>query len=281
MTPPSFSRGQMVREASLSEADLAEVALCRRDHNRLGFAYQIGFVRLFHRFPVQKPLELCDELLAFVAMQLNTDPARIADYAGRQHTVSDHQHRIRQFLRLTAFGPRQARALERFLFEEACRLEPIAALSARAREFLRERRALIPAESALLRLVGEQRRRAREHIVTRLAESLPPLVAPALDALLEVKPGEAISGLQAIKANPATPSPGAMQALADKLAAIEATGVLAVDLSWLNANYQRALFHYVRKGSADRLREVVRPRRLAALACFLRQSYRDTVDQVV
>ena len=72
-----------------------------------------------------------------------------------------------------------------------------------------------------------------------------------------------------------------MQSLADKLAAIEATGVLGVDLSWLNANYQRALFHYVRKCSADRLREVAQPRRLASLVCFLRQSYRDAVDQAV
>src|SRR5438105_372224 len=91
---------------------------------------------------------------------MNLDPTRLADYAARQHTVSDHQHRIRQFLRLTAFGPRQARALERFLFEESCRVEPTAALSARVREFLRERRVLFPAESALLRIVGEQRRRA-------------------------------------------------------------------------------------------------------------------------
>ena len=103
----------------------------------------------------------------------------------------------------------------------------------------------------------------------------------ALDGLLEVKEGKAVSGLQAIKANPAKPSATAMQGLADKLAAIEATGVLAVDLSWLNANYQRALFHYVRKCSADRLREVGRDRRLAALVCFLRQSYRDAVDQAV
>jgi hypothetical protein len=96
-----------------------------------------------------------------------------------------------------------------------------------------------------------------------------------------VKEGKATSGLQAIKANPAKPSATAMQGLADKLATIETTGILAVDLSWLNANYQRALFHYVRKCSADRLREVARPRRLAALACFLRQSYRDAVDQAV
>ena len=103
----------------------------------------------------------------------------------------------------------------------------------------------------------------------------------ALDDLLEVKEGKAVSGLQGIKANPARPSATAMQGLAEKLAAIEATGTLAIDLSWLNANYQRALFHYVRKCSADRLREAGRDRRLAALVCFLRQSYRDAVDQAV
>ena len=66
MTPLSFSRRQMIREATLTEADLAQIAQCRRDHNRLGFAYQIGFVRLFSRFPDQQPLEIYDELLSFV-----------------------------------------------------------------------------------------------------------------------------------------------------------------------------------------------------------------------
>jgi hypothetical protein len=59
LTP--WRRGQLVREATLTAADLAEVAKCRRDHNRLGFAYQIGFGRLFSRFPAQQPLEICDE----------------------------------------------------------------------------------------------------------------------------------------------------------------------------------------------------------------------------
>ena len=281
MMPLSFSRGQMVREASLTEADLAEVAQCRRDHNRLGFAYQIGFVRLFHRFPAQQPLEVCDELLNFVALQLGIVEAQIADYAPWQHTASEHQDRIREYLKLTDYDPREADALERFVFEESCRLEQTAPLLARAREFLKERRVLFPADSALLRLVGEQRKRAREHIVTKLAGGLSPGVIKALDGLLEVKEGEVVSSLQRIKANPAKPSATAMQGLADKLDAIEATGVLAVDLSWLNANYQRALFHYVRKNSADRLREVARPRRLAAMVCFLRQSYRDAVDQAV
>ena len=100
-----------------------EVAKCRRDHNRLGFAYQIGFARLFNRFPAQQPLEINDELLSFVAVQMNIDSERISDYALWQHTVSEHQARIQQYLGLRPFDLDESNALERFAFEESCRLE--------------------------------------------------------------------------------------------------------------------------------------------------------------
>ena len=106
-------------------------------------------------------------------------------------------------------------------------------------------------------------------------------MAGTLEDLLVVKPDENSSGLQAIKANPSKPSVDAMLTLLDKLRVIEATGVLWVDLSWLNGNYQRALFHQVRKTSVTRLRELAESRRHAALVCFLWQSYRDAVDQTV
>src|SRR3954470_22671413 len=126
MMSPSFSRTQMIREASLTEADRAEVARCRGDHNRLGFAYQVGFVRLFNRFPAHRPLEICDELRHFVSLQVGIDETRIADYAPWQHTTSEHRKRIRDYLRLSVFDTGQSRALERFVFEESCRLEQTA-----------------------------------------------------------------------------------------------------------------------------------------------------------
>ena len=46
---------------------------CRRPHNRLGFAHQVAFVRLFDRFPQQQPFELNEELLSFTAAQLGVD----------------------------------------------------------------------------------------------------------------------------------------------------------------------------------------------------------------
>lgn len=267
MTLRSFTRAQLVQQATLTEADLTEIADRRRDPNRLGFAYQLAFVRLFYGFPTQQPLEIDEELLSFVALQLRLDTTLIEGYAIRQHTVSDHQARIRDYLGLTAFGSEEVTALKHFVFEEALRLEPTAALLASARDFLGERRILFPAESTLLRIVGEQKKRAREHLITRLVQQVPHAVTEALDHLLEVKAGETVSGLQRIKTNPAKPSANAMRTLTDKLATIEATGILGLDLSWLNSNYQRSLFHYVRVCSADRLRDLAKPRRLAVEDC--------------
>ncbi len=274
-----FSRDQLRRAASLTEEDFVQLGKCRRLHNRLGFAHQVAFVRLFDRFPQQQPFELFEELVYFSAAQLGLDAGLIELYRKRQPTISEHQQTITDYLRLRPFDDAEVTQLEEFLFEEACRLEQTAALT--AGQFLKEQRVLEPAEFRIARIVGEQRARAREDIFRRVAASVPNGLTGTLEDLLLVKPDETSSGLQAIKANPSKPSVDAMLTLLDKLRVIEATGVLGVNLLWLNGNYQRALFHQVRKSSVTRLRELAEPRRRAALVCFLWQSYRDAVDQVV
>ena len=44
----TFSRHYLAQRATLDAVDLAEVQGCRRAHNQLGFAYQVGFVRLLN-----------------------------------------------------------------------------------------------------------------------------------------------------------------------------------------------------------------------------------------
>src|SRR5260370_6239700 len=70
ITAVMFSRDQLKRAASLTEEDFVQLGKCRRPHNRLGFAYQVGFVRLFDRFSQQQPFELFEELVCFSAAQL-------------------------------------------------------------------------------------------------------------------------------------------------------------------------------------------------------------------
>jgi hypothetical protein len=66
-----------------------------------------------------------------------------------------------------------------------------------------------------------------------------------------------------------------MLRLAEKLASIEKTGLLHVDLAWLNNNYQRSLARYAWRCSADRMRRLKTEHRHAALVCFLGQVYRE------
>ena len=54
------SRSQLIRDSDLTQTDLLEIATCRGEPQCLGFAYQLGFVQVFQRFPVQQPLARID-----------------------------------------------------------------------------------------------------------------------------------------------------------------------------------------------------------------------------
>lgn len=90
-----YSRRRLIEQATLSREDLHEIARCRRNHSCLGFAYQIGFVYLENRFPIQRPFEVMDNLLQFISVQVGIEPDGIHEYASHQQTISQHQIRIR------------------------------------------------------------------------------------------------------------------------------------------------------------------------------------------
>ena len=114
-----------------------------------------------------------------------------------------------------------------------------------------------------------------------MAERLSAPMRNRLDALVAVVDDQPHSPLHRIKASSSNPSVGGMKRLLARLELIEATGVLEIDVGWVNGNYQRILFHSVRTASADRVREMAAPRRHLALVCFLHQAWRDTLDQAV
>ncbi len=92
-----YSREQLAGVAKFSDQDLQEIKQRRQDYNRLGFGYQLSFVRLLNRFPVQEPLEIIDEVLAFVSHQLGITDDHIQSYGKRRKTVSEHQETIRHY----------------------------------------------------------------------------------------------------------------------------------------------------------------------------------------
>src|SRR6266571_1159906 len=148
-----YPREIITERVMFTPADHAQIARCRGSHNRLGLAYQMGFLRLTGRFPAQQPLEMLDDLLVFVAQEVTLDPVLIQDYAQRRQTISEHQQLLALYLGFRPFGPAERDALGHFLRDEALRLESTPALVAQAEAFLRDHHILVPASSTLQRVV--------------------------------------------------------------------------------------------------------------------------------
>ena len=65
MSKSVYSHEQIIQAGQFTPEDLSEILQRRRDHTRLGFAYQMAFVRLANRFPAQQPLEVLPDRYEF------------------------------------------------------------------------------------------------------------------------------------------------------------------------------------------------------------------------
>jgi hypothetical protein len=279
MQKPHFTQEQLVQVAKLSDVDIERTNTCRGTQSKIGYAYQICYVKLFNRLPPQSPLEILDELAIFVAIQVDIPKDQLHAYALRQPTISEHQEQIRAYLRLEIFSRNIEDALCDYLFQQALQIQETESLFLKATEFLKERRVLNPTDYTIERLIKTQREKARIYIFEKIVSELTPALREELDSLLIVGT-ETYSKLYQIKEEPRKPSEKAMKLLASKLTTIEQTGVLGIKLDWLNNNYKRYFSKYVFRADANKLRELTPMRRYAALVCFLQEAYQDTKDQI-
>ena len=97
LDPPTDQR-ELVRHYTLTAADLAAIRRCRGDHNRLGHALMLCYLRYPGR-PLKARERPPRPLLLFIADQIDALPGSIEDYlaAGRnrQRHVAELQDRPR------------------------------------------------------------------------------------------------------------------------------------------------------------------------------------------
>jgi hypothetical protein len=280
MSISAFSHALILQYAAFSRDDKQLIAKRRGQHNQIGFAYQLAFVRIAFRFPMQNPLEIVNELLVYVSVQLNIKKDAMAIYAQRRQTITEHRKAIMQHLELKPFSEVPTQAFEKYLFEEGCRLEQTGPLISQAKSFLRSANILLPADDTLQRIIVTQRQAARTHIHERIDEILSQPLKNHLDEWLLVDEAGR-TPLFRLKQPPGRPTPKSMLRLSENLRALELSGVLDIDLSWLNNNYQRTLARFASRYPADRLSQLIPTHRHAVLVCFLRQVYCDTLDHML
>ena len=247
--------------------------------NKLGFAYQLCYVKLFNKLPAQTPFDSVQELTTFVAVQLDIPREQLSIYAAQKSTFFRHQEDLCNYLRLEKFNENVGALLKAYLFQEALQIQPTESLFIKATEFLKGRQILNPADNTIGRFIQTQREKARKYIFEKIDDEITASIKLALDNLLIVGT-ESYSKLYQIKDVPQKSSTAAIKVLANKLVMIEQTGVLDIKLNWLNNNYKRYFSRYVTRCDANKLRELTSLHRYASIICFLQEAYRDTIDHI-
>lgn len=149
MNTPAFSREELVQAGRLMPEDMEVILQCRQPYTRLGFAYQLVYVRLYNRLPGQQPLEIVEEILSYLSLQLGIPTAEVEVYQEQRRTIINHHQEIRDYLKLRTFGEAEATLLRAFLFDQAGRLEQTGPLLVQAKQFLRQQGILFPANASV------------------------------------------------------------------------------------------------------------------------------------
>ena len=274
----SFSQYSLIEYGSLSDIDFSMINKCRGEHNKLGFAYQLIFIRLLNAVPSQSPFEVIEEIVIYAGMQLSIDNGIIDLYSSRQK-ISAHQKTVIAYLQFSAFSDHAKNLLKDFIFQQALQFEPISLLQIKSVEFLRDLKILLPAKDTLLRIIKAQRSLARRLLFDKIHAGLSPDIVNKLDALLEVTSD--FSPIEDLKSPVKNASPDTVLNLIDRTECIIATGALQIDLAHVNNNYQRTLANEVKRCSADRIKKMEPTRRYTALVCFLKQAHQNNMDLVI
>jgi hypothetical protein len=221
--PPTEQR-DLVRHFTLSEVDLGVIRRCRGDHNRLGYALMLCYLRHPGR-ALRSGERPPPALLAFVAEQIGILPDAVDEYLAAERNRQRHAVECQEQLGLRPFGKRAAAELASALLPQAIEDDRLAHLAEMVMETCRQRRIVVPSPAALERLCAELRHQARREVYRRLTNGLAAEQRRRLDALTQRREETNQNWLTWLRQMPEAAKPGAMLGLIERLEHVRAIGI--------------------------------------------------------
>ena len=223
LDPPPDQR-ELVRHYTLFAADLAAIRRCRGDHNRLGHALMLCYLRYPGR-PLRAGERPPRSLLLFIAEQIDALPEAIEDYLAEERNRRRHAAELQDRLGFRPFGTRPAADLASWLLPHAIESDRLTHLAGLVVEECRRRRIVVPSPGALERLCIQARYQARREVQRRLTDGLSVEQRRRLDALTQRRAETNQSWLAWLRQMPEAAKPGAMLGLIERLDHVRAAGL--------------------------------------------------------
>ena len=279
LDPPTDQR-ELVRHYTLSAADLAAIRRCRGDHNRLGHALMLCYLRYPGR-PLKAGERPPRPLLLFIAEQIDALPESIEDYLAAERNRQRHAAQLQDRLRFRPFGTRPAADLAGWLLPHAIENDRLVHLAGLVVEECRRRRIVVPSPSALERLCVQARYQARGDVQRRLTDGLSTDQRRRLDVLTQRRAETNQSWLAWLRQMPEAAKPVAMLGLIERLDHVRAAGL---DPARGHRVHQARLAQLVREAGRTAVQHVAgyeRQRRHATLVAVALDLAASLTDQAI
>jgi len=264
-------RDDLTRLFTFEPRDLELIRLRREDRNRLGVAVQLALLRhpgMTLAQILQRPTGIPEELVSFVAEQLDMPATAFADYAIRDQTMTDHARELAAALSLRI----ASRSDIPFMIDAAAKVAwstdkgmPIAVGVIGA---LREAKILLPATSTIERAGIAGRARARKQAAHALLSSIRPEQLHAIDALLTAD-SKGATPLTWLKTIPVAAKPDHVRDILERLSVVRGIDIPAKISAAIHPDRYRQFVREGRASPAYMIERYTMSRQRATLAAFL------------
>lgn len=221
---PPVDQRELVRQFTLSAEDILAIQRCRGDHNRLGYALMLCYLRYpgrAMRAGEYPPTALLD----FVAGQIGVFAQSIDEYLATDRNRERYALECQEYLGLRSFSKRAREELITSLLPQAIENDRLFHLAKLVMETCRQRDLIVPPPAVLERFCNELRRCARREVHHRLTNGLSFEQRQGLDALIQRREESNLSWLAWTQQMPTVAKPASMLSLIERLKHVRAIGI--------------------------------------------------------
>jgi TnpA family transposase len=271
---------ELIRHYTFSEPDLSAIRQRRGNHNRLGFAVQLCYLR-YPGFVLPTDEVPIAPLLAMVGRQLRIKPEIWPQYAQRLGTRREHLSELQAWLNLTPFAIADYRRFVHQLADLAKQTDRGIVLAEALVDMLRQQRIIIPAVDVIERVCSEALTRGTRQVYEALTSSLSDRHRNALDGLLKLRESTKGSSLVWLRQ---PPGPAKPKHILIHLARLKAFCELGLPEGLEHTVHQNRLLKLAREGgqmTAQHLRDLEPARRYATLVAVMLDTGATLIDEII
>jgi TnpA family transposase len=216
-----------------------------------------------------------------VGEQLGFQPTLFLPPVQRATTHKEHRNRIRAYLKFRTFDQAERVLLVQWLKEQQRYDLRRSQLANMAREFLLQRRTMIPADSTLDRLVNAEVTRQERDSFHRLSSQLGDDVAKKMDGLLDVEEPSRVSTLEWLTEYPPEATPKTILDYMNRVERIRETEMHVVDLRDIRPSMINHCSRLAEKLTAHQLRRLPNDKRWSLVFSLLFTTRQSLLDKLV